>query len=98
MLENELMYGESFPMSEAAMRDDWVSQIGKAKIEREGKDVTIISFSRAVGTCIRAADELAKEGISAEVINLMTIRPLDREAIINSVKKTSRLVTVEEGW
>lgn len=98
VLENELMYGESFPMSEAAMRDDWVIPIGKAKIEREGKDVTIVSFSRAVGTCIRAADELAKEGISAEVINLLTLRPLDREAIVKSVKKTNRLVTVEEGW
>jgi pyruvate dehydrogenase E1 component beta subunit len=98
VLENELLYGESFPMSEAAMRDDWVIPIGKAKIEREGSDVTLVSFSRPVGTCLRAADELAKQGISCEVINLLSIRPLDREAIVKSVKKTNRLVTVEEGW
>jgi pyruvate dehydrogenase E1 component beta subunit len=98
VLENELMYGESFPMSEEAMRDDWVWPIGKLKIEREGTDVTIIGHSRVVGKCIQAGEELAKQGISAEVINLMSIRPLDREGIVKSIKKTNRLVTVEEGW
>lgn len=72
--------------------------IGQAKVMREGKDVSIVTFSRMVGVALQAADELAKEGVSAEVINLRTIRPLDRDAIIKSVIKTNRLVTVEEGW
>jgi pyruvate dehydrogenase E1 component beta subunit len=97
-LENELLYGTEFEMSDAALRDDFVLDIGKAKVEREGTDVTIVTFSRMVGFSLEAAEELAKEGISAEVINLRTIRPLDRDAIDASVRKTSRLVTVEEGW
>jgi len=87
VLENELLYGKSFPMSAEAMRDDWVIPIGKAKIEREGKDITIVGFSKMVGHSLDAAEKLAAEGISVEVINLRTLRPLDKESIINSVKK-----------
>jgi len=97
-LENELMYGTAFPLSAEVLSPDFLIPIGKAKIMRQGTDVTIVTFSRAVGKSLEAAKELEKRGISAEVINLRTIRPLDRNAIINSVKKTSRLVTVEEGW
>lgn len=97
-LEHELMYGEAFPMSEEVLNPDYVYEIGKAKIEKEGDDVTLVSFSRGVGRCLEAAKELEKEGVHAEVINLRTIRPMDREAIVNSVKKTNHIVTVEEGW
>ena len=97
-LENELMYGISFPMSEAAMKDDFVLPIGKAKIEREGSDVTIVGHSKMVGHCLEAAEILAKEGINVEVINLRSIRPLDIETVIKSVKKTNRLVTAEGGF
>jgi len=97
-LENELMYGVSFPLSPEAQSKDFLIPIGKAKIMRPGTDITIVTFSRAVGKSLEAAIELQKIGISAEVINLRSIRPLDRTTIINSVKKTSRLVTVEEGW
>lgn len=92
------MYGQSFPMSAAAMKDDFVLEIGKAKIEREGTDVTIVGHSRMVGLSLEAADALAKEGIKAEVINMRSIRPLDIDTIIASVKKTNRLVTVEGGF
>ena len=94
-LENELLYGNSFEVPDC---DDWIVPIGKAKIIRHGSDVTITAFSLMVGKAIEAADILAEQGISAEVIDLRTIRPLDRETIINSVKKTNRIVTVEEGW
>jgi pyruvate dehydrogenase E1 component beta subunit len=94
-LENELLYGQSFDIPD---HDDFVLPIGKAKVEREGKDVTIVTFSIMVGKALQAADELAKLGIEAEVINLRSIRPLDTETIIASVQKTNRLVTVEEGW
>ena len=97
-LENEIMYGQSFNVSDAVLDKDFTLPIGKAKVMRAGTQVTITAFSRMVGVALQAADELAKEGISAEVINLRTIRPLDRAAILASVKKTSRLVTVEEGW
>ncbi|CAN7066095.1 unnamed protein product, partial [Brassica rapa subsp. trilocularis] len=97
-LENELLYGESFPISEEALDSSFCLPIGKAKIEREGKDVTIVTFSKMVGFALKAAEKLAEEGISAEVINLRSIRPLDRETINASVRKTSRLVTVEEGF
>jgi len=97
-LENELLYGTPFPMSDEAQRDDFVIPIGKAKIEREGTDVTIVTFSKMVGTSLEVAEECEKEGVSVEVINLRTLRPMDREAIINSVKKTNRVITVEEGW
>ena len=94
-LENEVMYGQSFDIPED---DDWIVPIGKAKIVREGSDVTIVAFSIMVGRALAAADALAEQGISAEVIDLRTIRPLDSETIIASVRKTSRLVTCEEGF
>ena len=94
-LENEVMYGESFDIPED---DDWIVPIGKAKIVREGSDVTIVAFSIMVGRALAAADALAEQGISAEVVDLRTIRPLDSETIIASVRKTSRLVTCEEGF
>ena len=97
-LENELLYGTSFPLSDEAQSKDFVLPLGKAHIEREGTDVTLVTFSKMVGYCLDAAEELAAQGISAEVLNLRSLRPLDRDAIINSVKKTNRLVAVEEGW
>ncbi|PZQ48045.1 MAG: pyruvate dehydrogenase complex E1 component subunit beta [Micavibrio aeruginosavorus] len=95
ILENEIMYGQSF---EVPTDEDYVIPIGRAKIEREGKDVTIVAYSIMVGKALKAAEMLAEEGIDAEVINLRTIRPLDRHTIIESVKKTNRLVCVEEDW
>ncbi len=95
VLENEIMYGQSF---EVPTDEDFVIPIGRAKIERAGTDVTIVSFSIMVGKALEAAEKLAEQGISAEVINLRTIRPLDRWTIIESVKKTNRVVSVEEGW
>jgi len=97
-LENEILYNESFPLSVEAQDADFVLPIGKAKIEVEGSDITLVSFSRQVGNCIKAAEKLKEMGISAEVINLRTIRPMDVASIINSVKKTGKCVTVEEGW
>ncbi len=94
-LENEILYGQSFPVPQS---DDFTVPIGKAKIERPGKDVTIVAFSLMVGNAMKAAEALAAEGIDAEVINLRTLRPLDTETIVNSVKKTNRIVTVEEGF
>lgn len=97
-LENELLYGESFPVSAEALDSSFCLPIGKAKIEREGNDITITAFSKMVGYALKAAEELSKEGINAEVINLRSIRPLDRATINDSVRKTNRLVTVEEGF
>jgi len=97
-LETELMYGVEFDMPEHTLSEDFLVPIGKAKTMVEGTDVTIIAHSRAVGISVEAAELLKAKGISAEVINLRTIRPLDRDAILNSVKKTGRLVSVEEGW
>lgn len=94
-LENELMYGRSF---EVPTDDDFIVPIGKANVIREGKDVTITAFSITVGMALDAAEILAAEGIDAEVIDLRTIRPLDKETVVRSVMKTNRLVTVEEGW
>ena len=94
-LENEILYGQSFDVPEDP---DFVLPIGKAKIERGGKDVTIVAFSIMVGKALQAAEELAKQGIDAEVINLRSLRPFDTETIVNSVKKTNRLVSAEEGW
>jgi pyruvate dehydrogenase E1 component beta subunit len=94
-LENELLYGHAF---EVPTDPDFVVPIGKAKIVREGGSVTICTFSRMVGVALEAAEVLAGEGIEAEVIDLRTIRPLDTETIVNSVRKTNRLVSVEEGW
>jgi len=95
VLENEIMYGHSF---ECPTDPDFILPIGKAKIERPGTDVTIVAFSIEVGLAMQAAEKLAEQGISAEVINLRSLRPLDTETIANSVRKTNRLVTVEEGW
>lgn len=97
-LENELLYGESFPVSEDVLDSSFCLPIGKAKIEREGRDVTITAFSKMVGYALKAAEILEKEEIDAEVINLRSIRPLDTSAINDSVQKTSRLVTLEEGF
>ncbi|MDB5478551.1 MAG: pyruvate dehydrogenase [Alphaproteobacteria bacterium] len=94
-LENEVMYGQSF---EVPVDEDFVLPIGKAKIEREGKDVTIISYSIMVGKALKAAEALAGQGIDAEVVNLRSIRPLDVETIAASIRKTSRVVSVEECW
>jgi len=98
VMEHELMYGVSFPMSDEAQSKDWIVPIGKAKIEREGADVTVIAFSKPVGLALEAAEIMASKGVSVEVINLLSIRPMDRETIFNSVKKTGRVVTVEQGW
>ncbi len=94
-LENEILYGRSF---EVPATDDFTIPFGKAKIERAGTDVTIVSFSIGLTYALDAAEKLAAEGISAEVINLRTLRPMDTVTIIESVKKTNRCVTVEEGW
>lgn len=94
-LENELLYGRSY---EIAQLDDHVLPIGKARIMREGSDVTIVSYSIGVGLALDAADKLAEEGINAEVIDLRTLRPLDKETILASLAKTNRLVIAEEGW
>jgi pyruvate dehydrogenase E1 component beta subunit len=94
-LENEILYGHSFPVPKL---DDFVLPIGKAKVARPGRDATIVSFSMGMTYALAAAEELAKEGIEAEVLDLRTIRPMDRAAIVESVKKTGRCVTVEEGW
>jgi len=98
VLESEIGYNEKYELSPEAQDKDFVLPIGKAHIEKQGSDVTIIAFSRIVGETLKAAVELEKQGINAEVINLRTIRPLDVETIINSIKKTNHLVTVEEGW
>lgn len=95
ILENEMMYGQTF---EAPTSDEFVIPIGRAKIERAGTDVTIVAYSVMVGKSLAAAEKLAEMGIDAEVINLRTIRPLDRWTILESVKKTNRIVSVEEGW
>jgi pyruvate dehydrogenase E1 component beta subunit len=94
-LEHELMYGKSF---EIPTDPDFVLPLGKAMVMRPGKDVTITAFSMMVGAALEAADQLALQGIDAEVINLRTLRPLDTETIIQSVQKTNRIVSVEEGW
>jgi len=94
-LEHEIMYGVEFDVPEG---DDWVVPIGKAKVRRTGTDVTVTAHSRMVGLALEAAEILAAEGVSVEVVDLRTLRPLDHETVVESVKKTSRLVTVEEGW
>ncbi len=94
-LENEILYGQSFPVPKL---DDFVLPIGKAKVVRPGNHVTIVSFSIGMTYALKAAEELAKKHIMAEVIDLRTLRPLDDATIIESVKKTGRLITVEEGW
>ncbi|BGO88794.1 hypothetical protein NBRC10512_006934 [Rhodotorula toruloides] len=99
VLENEIMYGQTFKVSKEAQSTDFLLPIGKAKIERSGKDVTIVGHSRMVGFALEAAEILAKEdGVECEVINMRSIRPLDIDTIKESVKKTNRLVTVEGGF
>ena len=95
VLENELLYGQSFAVPDDA---DFMVPIGEAKVERTGRDVTITAFSLMVGTALEAAELLTADGIDAEVINLRSLRPLDTDTIVQSVRKTHRLVSVEEGW
>jgi pyruvate dehydrogenase E1 component beta subunit len=94
-LENEIVYGKSFPVPKL---DDFVLPIGKARVVREGKDVTLVSYSIGVGLCLETAEKLAEMGIDAEIIDLRTLRPLDTDTVIESVKKTNRIVTVEQAW
>jgi pyruvate dehydrogenase E1 component beta subunit len=94
-LENEILYGQQMPVPKL---DDFVLPIGKARIHRAGKDVTIVSFGIGMTYALKAAEELAKEGIEAEVIDLRTVRPMDIETVIRSVQKTNRCVAVEEGF
>jgi pyruvate dehydrogenase E1 component beta subunit len=94
-LENEMLYGQSF---EVPTDSDYVIPIGRAKIERAGADVTIVAYSIMVAKALEAAEALAEQGIEAEVINLRTIRPLDRHTILESLKKTNRIVCAEESW
>jgi len=94
-LENEILYGQTFDCPTA---EDFVLPIGRAKVERTGTQVTIVAFSIMVGVAMAAAEALAADGISAEVINLRSLRPLDIDTVVASVKKTNRIVTVEEGW
>jgi pyruvate dehydrogenase E1 component beta subunit len=94
-LENELVYGRNFELPEL---DDHVLPIGKARIMREGSDVTIVSYSIGVGMALEAAEQLAGEGIDAEVIDLRTLRPLDKQAVLDSLAKTNRVIVAEEGW
>ncbi len=95
VLENEMLYGQTF---DCPVDEDFILPIGKAKIERTGKHVTLVAFSIMVGVALKAAEILAEQGIEAEVVNLRSLRPLDTATVVESVKKTSRLVTVEEGW
>jgi pyruvate dehydrogenase E1 component beta subunit len=93
-----MMYGDAFEVTDAEMDMNYVLPIGKAEVIKEGTDITICAYAKMVKFSLMAAEELKKEGINVEVVNLRSIRPLDRETIVNSVKKTHRLVTVEEGW
>ncbi len=95
VLENEILYGQTF---ECPTDEDFILPIGKAKVERTGQHVTIVAYSIMVGVAMKAAETLAEQGVEAEVINLRSLRPMDTQTIVDSVKKTSRLVTVEEGW
>jgi pyruvate dehydrogenase E1 component beta subunit len=94
-LENEILYGQSFDVPDLP---DFILPIGRARVARAGRHVTIVSFSRGVAYALDAAKRLAEEGIEAEVIDLRTLRPLDIETVLASVRRTNRLVTVEEGW
>merc|ERR1712012_384835 len=97
-LENELMYGTTFDIEDKVLEEDFVLPIGKAKVMREGKDITLVSHSIGVGFCMGAAELLAKEGISVEVVNLRSIRPLDVDTVNKSIMKTNHLITVEGGF
>ncbi|KAM3959959.1 pyruvate dehydrogenase E1 beta subunit [Aphomia sociella] len=98
MLENEMLYGVPFPMSDEALSKDFVIPIGKAKIERPGQHVSVVCAGRATETALQAANELAAQGIECEVINLRSLRPLDFDTIAQSIAKTHHLITVEQGW
>ncbi|GAB4820399.1 hypothetical protein N2152v2_007445 [Parachlorella kessleri] len=97
-LENELLYGEHFPIDEKALDKDFVVPIGKSKVMREGKDITLVAFGKLVGYNLQAAEMLEKDGISCEVLNLRTLKPIDREGLAASISKTHRVLSVEEGW
>lgn len=97
-LENEMVYGVQYPVSDQVLDKEFVLPIGKAKVQRAGKHVTIVAHSRPVEAALAAANELAGNGIEAEVINLRSVRPLDVETICKSIQKTNHLVTVEGGW
>ena len=97
-LENELLYGTAFDVEDKVMEPDFILPIGKAKIMRSGSDISLVAHSIGVGFAMSAAEELAKEGISAEVINLRSIRPLDMDTVNTSVMKTHHCITVEGGW
>jgi pyruvate dehydrogenase E1 component beta subunit len=94
-LENEILYGQSF---EVPKMDDFLVPIGKARVHRTGQHITLVSFGIGMTYCVKAADELAKEGIEAEIVDLRTIRPMDTETVVRSIMKTGRCVAVEEGW
>eukprot|EP01108_Squamamoeba_japonica_P001454 TRINITY_DN161_c0_g1_i4.p1 TRINITY_DN161_c0_g1~~TRINITY_DN161_c0_g1_i4.p1 ORF type:complete len:367 (+),score=193.82 TRINITY_DN161_c0_g1_i4:106-1101(+) len=97
-LESEILYGQSFEMTDAELSEDFVLPLGRAHIERAGSDVTLVSHGRGVELCLLAAETLAADGINAEVLNLRTLRPLDVDAVVESARRTNRVVAVEEGW
>ena len=90
VLENELLYGQNFPIDSKVLDKDFTLPIGKARVQREGKDITLVAFSKMVGYCLDAAEQLKEAGIEAEVINLRTLKPLDRNTILDSIAKTHR--------
>jgi pyruvate dehydrogenase E1 component beta subunit len=99
VLENEILYGQTFPLSAEAQSKDFLLPIGKAKIERAGKDLTFVTHSINVGRCIQVSEQLKeKHGVECEVINIRSAKPLDVDAIVNSVKKTNRIVSVDSGF
>lgn len=97
-LENEMLYGVAYPVSDQVLDKDFVLPIGKAKIQRPGKHITIVAHSKSVELALQSANELAGKGIECEVINLRSLRPLDTETIFKSVQKTHHLITIEQGW
>jgi pyruvate dehydrogenase E1 component subunit beta, mitochondrial len=97
-LENEMLYGVSFEVSDEVISKDFLIPIGKAKVEKAGTHITLVAHSKAVETCLLAANELSSQGIDCEVINLRSLRPLDVDCIVQSVMKTNHLITVEQGW
>jgi pyruvate dehydrogenase E1 component beta subunit len=97
-LHLQLLYGRAFPVTDAEASKDYVMEIGKARVERQGNHCTIVTFSRMTDLSLAAAAELEKSGVSVEVINLLSLRPLDMATVVNSIKKTNHIVTVEDGW
>jgi pyruvate dehydrogenase E1 component beta subunit len=94
----QLLYGRAFPVTDAEASKDFVMEFGKARIERAGDHCTIVTFSRMTDLSLAAAAELEKIGVSVEVINLLSLRPLDMASVVKSIKKTNHIVTVEDGW